>query len=168
MKELITFRKYLNEGIINENINLDDTLDTPQELVDFIEEQIEPDSVFDKILDVRFPKLADDRSSVLFDAETVIYNQSPYSYDPEEIEEDWDEIKDTYYKGENPTKRDIFKGLLESLEGWYDIENYEEYEGEFKEKYNIDNDTFQEMFGEYLAEIYKNYEKLFSETLKFY
>ena len=116
MKELIAFRKYLTEGVINENINLDDTLDTPQELVDFIEEQIEPDSVFDKILDVRFPKLADDRSSVLFYSEQIIYNLSPYSYDPEEIEEDWDEIKDTYYNGENPTKRDIFKNLKFKLD----------------------------------------------------
>ena len=72
-------------------------------------------------------------------------------------------------EGKIQTKRDIFKNLLESLEGWYDIENYEEYElGEFKEKHDIDNDTFQEMFEEYLSEIYKNYEKLFSETLKFY
>ena len=156
MKELVTFRKYLNEGIINENINLDDTLDTPQELVDFIEEQIETDSVFDKILDVRFPKL----DSVFWDAEQIILNQSPYSYDPEEIEEDWDDIKDTYYGGENPTKRDIFKNLLEELGGWRDIENFEEYEGEFEEKHGIDNDTFYDLFEEYIAEIYKNYEKL--------
>mgnify|MGYP003652889020 CR=1 FL=1 len=141
-------KKYLAEGkLLNE---------APQELNDFIEKQIETDSVFDKILDVRFPKL--DR--VLWDAEQIILNQSPYSYDPEEIEEDWDGIKDDYYKGENPTKRDIFTDLLESLYGWRDLENFEEYEGEFEEKHGIDNDTFQEMFETYITEIYKNYEKL--------
>ena len=156
MKELITFRKYLTEGVINENINLDDTLDTPQEFNDFIEEQIEEGSEFDKIVDVGFPKL----DIYPLDAERVILNQPPYSDDPEEIEEDWDEIKDTYYNGENPTKRDIFKNLLEELDGWRDIENFEEYEGEFEEKHGIDNDTFLDLFEEYLAEIYKNYEKL--------
>ena len=144
-----------SEGVINEGVNLDDTLDTPQEFIGFIEEQIKAGSTFDKILKVRFPKL----DIFLWDAETVILNESPYSYENEEIEEEWDDIKERFGGG-SPTKRAIFLDLLDRLDGWKDIENFEEYEGEFEEKHGIDNDTFQDMFEKYQQEIYQNYKKL--------
>ncbi len=158
MKELVTFRKYLNEGVINEGVNLDDILDTPQKFNDFVDEIIKDGSLFDKLLNLNFPKI--DR--VLFDAEQVISNHGLYSEDPDYIEDDWDDVKSRIGSNttEDPTKRDIIEDLIRFLDTWESIETFEEYEGEFEEKYDIDNDTFWMMYEKYTEDIWANYKKL--------
>tara|TARA_R110001606_G_scaffold216934_1_gene364853 strand:+ start:132 stop:614 length:483 start_codon:yes stop_codon:yes gene_type:complete len=111
MKELVTFRKYLNEGIINEGVNLNDTLDTPQELMKFITggdesgQYGEAETILDDLTDVE--------GSVI-GGETVWHNMGEFN------QEDWDEeewyfdvFRDDYFDAGKPlTKKEVIKQLL--------------------------------------------------------
>lgn len=150
-------RKYLAEGRLFESINFNDVLSTPQEFYNFIIQQIQPGSEFDKIISIRFPKV----DTILFDGEYVILNDEPYSEVHDgTTEEEWEEIKQDWFEGENPTKRIVFEDFLERLKDWRDIEYHEEYEGQYKKDYGIDEDEFYQLFDEYIEKIYDRYKQL--------
>lgn len=111
MKELITFRKYLTEGIINEGVNLNDTLDTPQDLIDFVTggpesgKYGEAETILDDITDVE--------GSVI-GGETIWHNQGEFTLEDYEEEEYYlDHYREEFFDVGKPlTKKDVIKQLL--------------------------------------------------------
>ena len=111
MKELVTFRKYLNEGVINEGVNLNDTLDTPEDLMKFITggdesgQYGEAETILDDLTDVE--------GSVI-GGETIWHNIGEFN------QEEWDDeryslmhFKEKYFDIDKPlTKKDVIFFLL--------------------------------------------------------
>jgi hypothetical protein len=110
MKELVTFRKYLNEGIINEGVNLNDTLDTPEDLIKYISDWsdggfTEAEKILDDIVDVEDSHIS---------GETIWHNQGDFT------QEEWDDdgiefehFKEEFFDVDKPlTKKDVIHHLL--------------------------------------------------------
>ncbi len=109
MKELITFRKYLNEGVINEGVNLNDTLDTPEDVMKFVAGRDESDYIgeAEKILD----DITDVEDSYLH-GEMIWQNVGEF-YDEDSFE--FEHYKEEFWDvGKTLTKRDVIKELLQS------------------------------------------------------
>ena len=110
MKELVTFRKYLNEGVINEGVNLNDTLDTPEDLIKYISDwsdggSSEAEKILDDITDVEDSHIS---------GETIWHNQGDFdqeSWDDEGIE--FEHFKEEFFDVDKPlTKKEVIYSLL--------------------------------------------------------
>ena len=153
MKNNFNLKKYLvenkatkNSKILNEAINLNDTLDTPQDLVTFItgeddSEVGEAEKVLDDITDVE--------GSVI-GGETVWQNQGEF-YD--EDEDEFEYYKENYFDVGKPlTKKDVIQYLLgnalsydyhaerESGDDWEERQDraYSAMAVKAKDKYGVD------------------------------
>ena len=129
MKELIAFRKYLTEGVINENINLDDKIDT---LEDF-KVWLKSDEIKNIIDDIAEPN--PDHS-----AESIINQVNLSDFSDGLSKKDWinDMIQnaDTMFDfgidtGEGPSPKEIKYNEL-----------YDKMKERAIEKYNIDLDSW--------------------------
>ena len=99
MKELVTFRKYLTEGVINEGVNLDDKLDTLEDFNSWMEGD-EIVQIFNDIADVENPIRSGD---------DLISGYGWVHREDEEREEMFDDIYKGYTKRETIKKRmDVF------------------------------------------------------------
>tara|TARA_R110000737_G_scaffold329607_1_gene344860 strand:+ start:289 stop:696 length:408 start_codon:yes stop_codon:yes gene_type:complete len=96
MKELVTFRKFLNEGVINEGVNLDDKLDTLEDFNSWMEGD-EIVQIFNDIADVENPIRSGD---------DLISGYGWVHREDEEREEMFNDI----YKGY--TKKETIKDIL--------------------------------------------------------
>ena len=144
MKELVTFRKYLNEGVINEGVNLNDTLDTPEDIVKYItgwSDGGHSDGGFseaEKVLD----DITDVEDSHIY-GEIIIGNIGDWNV------EDWDNeysefkyFKEEFFDVDKPlTKKDVIYDLLSTTLSydWYADPGRLDPEEEFDEDYIPDD-----------------------------
>lgn len=104
-------RKYLAEGkLLNESTNLNDTLDTPEDLIKFITggdtgDYSEAETILDDLTDVE--------GSVI-QGETVWHNQGEFDQDAWDDEDpEFDYFRDEFFDvGKTLTKKDVIQHLL--------------------------------------------------------